>query len=74
MKQIIHFSDLHIGYGNLGRRFDVICNNLIFEKASAEDYVVVITGDLDTECLVVLDNFLQFEVTGASLGSVAYQI
>ena len=46
MKQIIHFSDLHIGYGNLGQRFKIICNNLIFEKVPATDYVIVITGDL----------------------------
>ena len=46
MKKIIHFSDLHVGYKDLGERFNCICNNLIFEKEPAADYIVVITGDL----------------------------
>lgn len=46
MKKIVHFGDLHIGYKDLGERFNCICSNLIFEKEPAEDYVVVITGDL----------------------------
>lgn len=45
-EKIIHFSDLHVGYKDLGERFNCICNNLIFEKEPATDYIVVITGDL----------------------------
>ena len=44
--KIIHLSDLHIGYENLGRRFLHIANNIIFEKQPAADYVIVVTGDL----------------------------
>lgn len=46
MTKIIHLSDLHIGYGNLGKKFNCIANNIIFLKEPAEDYVIVITGDL----------------------------
>jgi 3',5'-cyclic AMP phosphodiesterase CpdA len=46
MKKIIHFSDVHVGYGDLGRRFLYITENVIFDKQPAEDYVIVITGDL----------------------------
>lgn len=44
--KIIHLSDLHIGYENLGRRFLHIANNIVFEKQPASDYVIVVTGDL----------------------------
>ncbi len=46
MKKIIHLSDLHIGYGDLGERFQCVSTNMIFEKEPAKDYVVVITGDI----------------------------
>jgi 3',5'-cyclic AMP phosphodiesterase CpdA len=46
MKKIIHFSDLHIGYRDLGERFQCITDNVIFEKEPAEEYIIVMTGDL----------------------------
>lgn len=47
MKRIIHLSDLHVGYEDFGQRFTSIIDNLIFEKGSkAQEYVLVITGDL----------------------------
>lgn len=46
MKKIIHLSDLHLGYPELAERFDCTIRQLIFEKEPADDYVVVITGDL----------------------------
>jgi 3',5'-cyclic AMP phosphodiesterase CpdA len=46
MKKIIHFSDLHIGYRDMGERFQCISDNLIFEKEPANGYVIVMTGDL----------------------------
>lgn len=47
MKKIIHMSDLHVGYENLGDRFRTIIRNLIFEKGDkANEYVIVTTGDL----------------------------
>lgn len=47
MKRIIHMSDLHVGHEDLGDRFRAVVNRLIFEKGDkAEEYVIVITGDL----------------------------
>lgn len=46
MKKIIHLSDLHLGYENLEERFRDMLARLVFHKTPAEDYVVVITGDL----------------------------
>ena len=48
MKKIIHLSDLHIGYEklNLKERFESIVASIIFAKEPAEDYVIVVTGDL----------------------------
>jgi 3',5'-cyclic AMP phosphodiesterase CpdA len=46
MKKIIHFSDLHIGFADMGVRFQIIMENLVFTKQPASNYVVVITGDL----------------------------
>jgi len=47
MKKIIHMSDLHVGYQDLGKRLGVIVRNLICEKGDkASDYVIVVTGDL----------------------------
>ncbi|MDZ7261129.1 MAG: metallophosphoesterase [candidate division KSB1 bacterium] len=48
MKKIIHLSDLHIGYKkqDLARRFEGIVQSIIFVKEPAEDYVIVVTGDL----------------------------
>ena len=46
MKKIIHLSDLHIGYDDLGQRFHCISDNIIFEKELANNYIIVITGDL----------------------------
>jgi len=46
MKKIFHFSDLHVGFDDLGERLTCIIDNLIFTKEPAGDYVVLITGDL----------------------------
>jgi len=46
MKKIIHLSDLHIGFGDLVTRFGDMVTRMIFHKTPAEDYIVVITGDL----------------------------
>ena len=45
MKKIIHLSDIHVGSGNCGQRFQTIVDNLL-RTPHPEDYVVVITGDL----------------------------
>jgi len=47
MKKIIHMSDLHVGFDNLGQRFFEIIDHLKEKKGDkACDYVIVITGDL----------------------------
>lgn len=48
MKKIIHLSDLHIGFQkqDLKQRFEGIVQSIIFVKEPAEDYIVVVTGDL----------------------------
>ena len=46
MKKIIHLSDLHIGFDDLSSRFDDITNNIIFAKQPANEYIIVITGDI----------------------------
>jgi 3',5'-cyclic AMP phosphodiesterase CpdA len=46
MKKIIHLSDLHIGYGDLGERFRRITDSIILLKQPAKGYVLVITGDI----------------------------
>lgn len=47
MKRIIHMSDLHVGFKDFDKRFGTICDNLISQRgAKANDYVIVITGDL----------------------------
>ena len=46
MRKIIHLSDTHIGYEDLGERFRCIVDNIIFVCSPAEEYVVLWTGDL----------------------------
>lgn len=46
MKKIIHLSDTHIGYENLSNRLGDIVTRMIFHKTPAENYIVVVTGDL----------------------------
>ncbi|MDX9903126.1 MAG: metallophosphoesterase [Bacteroidales bacterium] len=47
MKKIIHLSDLHIGYRDCGKKFRTLVENMTFLKQPAENYIVVITGDLE---------------------------
>lgn len=47
MKKIIHLSDLHIGYRDCGKKFRTLVDNLAFLKQPAENYIVVVTGDLE---------------------------
>ena len=46
MLTIIHLSDLHIGYQDLGERFLCIVDNIMYQKKPAQKYVIVVTGDL----------------------------
>lgn len=46
MKKIIHLSDLHVGHEDCGGKFSAIVDNISFLKQPAENYIIVITGDL----------------------------
>ena len=46
MKKIIHLSDLHVGHEDCGNKFSTIIDNIAFLKQPADNYVVVITGDI----------------------------
>ena len=46
LKKIIHLSDLHIGYRDMGKRFGSIADDIVYLKQPAENYVIVITGDI----------------------------
>ena len=46
MKKIIHLSDLHVGHKKCGRKFRTIIDNICFLKQPAQNYIIVITGDL----------------------------
>ncbi len=46
MKKIIHISDLHVGHENCGENFRSLIDNIAFLKQPAENYIVVITGDI----------------------------
>jgi 3',5'-cyclic AMP phosphodiesterase CpdA len=46
MKKIIHLSDIHIGYGNCGAKFHTIIENITAQKQPAQDYIIIITGDI----------------------------
>lgn len=46
MKKIIHLSDLHIGHEDCTSKFHSIVDNIILRMQPAEDYVVIVTGDI----------------------------
>ena len=46
MSKLIHLSDLHIGHKELGKRAWAIANRIILNKPQAEDYVLILSGDL----------------------------
>jgi len=46
MKKIIHLSDTHVGYKDLVTKLGDLVTRLIFQKTPAENYVVVVTGDI----------------------------
>lgn len=46
MKKIIHLSDLHVGYQDCGDKFRTLIDSITFLKQPANNYIVVITGDI----------------------------
>jgi len=63
MKHILHLSDLHIGAPNTLENFEQIASNLIRLKSPAENYVVVITGNLVNDASVTAN----FELVSTQL-------
>jgi len=51
MKKIIHLSDLHIGYKDLSKKFGDIVTRILFHKEPADNYIIVITGDIVEDAL-----------------------
>jgi 3',5'-cyclic AMP phosphodiesterase CpdA len=46
MKKIIHLSDIHVGHEDCGERFRTIIDNITLLKQPAENYIILITGDI----------------------------
>jgi predicted MPP superfamily phosphohydrolase len=46
VKKIIHLSDLHIGHQDCGSRLSTIIDNITSQKQPANDYIILITGDI----------------------------
>lgn len=46
MKKIIHLSDIHVGHEDCGAKFRTLTDNITFLKQPADNYIIVITGDL----------------------------
>ena len=46
MKKIVHLSDLHIGHRDCGKKFRTIADNIAFLLQPAENYIIIITGDI----------------------------
>ena len=46
MEKIIHLSDLHVGHEECGARFHALIDNITFLKQPANNYIILITGDI----------------------------
>lgn len=46
MKKIIHLSDLHVGHKDCADKFRAIIDNITFLKQPADNYIILITGDI----------------------------
>lgn len=64
MRKIIHLSDLHVGFGDLGARLGDLVTRLIYHKTPAANYAVVVTGDLVEDAT----REGSYEAAGAQLG------
>jgi predicted MPP superfamily phosphohydrolase len=63
MKKIIHLSDLHVGHEECGIRFRSIIDNITFLKQPANNYIILITGD-------IVDNANKGEQTEEAVGAI----
>lgn len=46
MRKIIHLSDLHVGHEECGDKFRALIDSITFLKQPANNYIVLITGDI----------------------------
>ena len=46
MEKIIHLSDIHVGHEECGARFRALIDNITFLKQPANNYIILITGDI----------------------------
>lgn len=46
LKKIIHLSDIHVGHDDCSEKFRTIIDNITLLKQPAENYTVLITGDI----------------------------
>ena len=63
MKKIIHLSDLHVGHEECGARFHSLIENITFLKQPANNYIIVITGD-------IVDNATHSEYTDEAVDAI----
>jgi predicted MPP superfamily phosphohydrolase len=64
MKKIIHLSDIHVGHEDCGARFLKIIENISKQKQPAQDYIIVITGD-------IVENAIHTVQTSEAINSIA---
>jgi predicted MPP superfamily phosphohydrolase len=70
MEKIIHLSDLHIGYEDCSVKFRTLIDNITFLKQPANNYIVLITGDIVDNAMHIeqveeaVDAIEQFEKRG----------
>lgn len=63
MKRIIHLSDIHVGHEDCGVKFRALIDNITFLKQPANNYIVVITGD-------IADNAMHSEQTDEAVDAI----
>jgi predicted MPP superfamily phosphohydrolase len=63
MKKIIHLSDIHVGHEDCGEKFRTIIDNITLLKQPAENYIILITGD-------IVDNANHAEFTDEAIDAI----
>ena len=63
MRKIIHLSDLHVGHEDCGDKFRALIDNITFLKQPADNYTIVITGD-------IVDNGTKSEQTDEAVAGI----
>lgn len=63
MKKIIHLSDIHVGFSDLGAKFFELTTRLTALKQPASNYIIIITGDIVDNAFNEANIFESFSVT-----------